>query len=44
MPKPELLKPSSAVKLLAVPDSKLPTLNTKEAVEIKKLEAKLAGL
>jgi len=40
----ELLEPSPVVNLPAVPDSKLPTLNTEEAAEMKKLEAELAGL
>jgi len=40
----ELLEPSPAVNLPDVPDSKLPTLNTAEAAEMKKLEAELAGL
>jgi len=40
----ELLEPPPAVKLPDVPDSKLPTLNTEEAAEMKKLEAELAGL
>lgn len=40
----ELLEPAPAVNLPAVPSSKLPTLNTEEAAEMKKLEAELAGL